>query len=170
MKNITTLLLGLLVGLSASAADKNLAEIGTEVLAAEAALYRAVFDDCDADALSRLVAPEMEFFHDKGGQVARSGAEFVSAIRASCANQRIGKEIKTRRELIAESVSVYRMGGYGALAVGRHRFFHVPEAKPEIPTEHARFANLWRLENDRWLLARVFSFEHVPSPAARGAQ
>jgi hypothetical protein len=161
------LLLLAFVGFAASAAEKSPIELRTEVLQAESALYRAVFDDCDADALSKLVAPDLEFFHDKGGQVAKSGPEFVAAIRGSCANQRAGKEVKTRREPIADSVSVHRMGGYGALAVGRHRFFHLVEGKPEVPTEHARFANLWRMEGGQWLLARVFSFEHTPSPASR---
>lgn len=166
MKNAVTLVFGLLAWAQAPAAEMSLAVLTAEVLGAEASLYRAVFDDCDADALSRLVAPEMEFFHDKGGQVAKSGLDFVAAIRGSCANQRAGKEVRTRRELIPNSISVYRMGGYGALAVGSHRFFHLPDAQPEVPTEHARFANLWRLEGGHWLLARVLSFDHVPSARA----
>ncbi len=169
MKSIMLLLLALAGAGPALAAEKTPSEITAEVLSAESALYRAVFDDCDADQLSALVAPELEFFHDKGGQVARSGQEFVSAIRASCENQRAGKETKTRRELVPGSVAVHRMGSYGALAVGMHRFFHLPSGQAEIPTEHARFANLWRLDKDRWLLARVFSFEHRPSQPERRA-
>jgi len=169
MKCFVTLLAGSLLSIVSAAAESASPDMSEQVLAAESALYRAVFDDCDADALSRLVAPEMEFFHDKGGLVAKSGAEFVAAIRGSCANQRAGAEVKTRRELLAGSVAVYRMGSYGALAVGRHRFFHLPAGKPEEATEHARFANLWRLEGGRWLLARVFSFEHLPSPGSGSA-
>lgn len=170
MKPITLLLLVLAGAHPAFAAEKSPSELTAEVLSAETALYRAVFDECDADQLSAIVAPELEFFHDKGGQVARTGQEFVSAIRGSCENQRTGKETKTRRELIPGSVVVYRMGNYGALAVGMHRFFHLPPGKAEIPTEQARFANLWRLDKERWLLARVFSFEHQPSQGAQRAR
>jgi hypothetical protein len=167
MKSIFLLLLALTAATATAGSEPSLPEIRAGVLAAESALYRAVFDDCDADALSKLLDPHMEFFHDKGGQVAKSADEFVQAIHTSCANQRAGKEVRTRRELIADSVEVYRMGSYGALVVGRHRFFHLPEGKAEIATEHARFANLWRYDNGRWLLARVLSYEHVPSPEAR---
>jgi hypothetical protein len=162
MKQIALLMLALAGTNPAFAAEKSVDEIAAEVLRAESALYRAVFDDCDADQLSAIVAPELEFFHDKGGQVARSGPEFVSAIRGSCLNQRAGKETKTRRELIPGSMVVHRMGNYGALAVGMHRFFHLPPGAAEIPTEQARFANLWRFDKESWLLARVFSFEHQP--------
>jgi hypothetical protein len=152
------------------AAEQTPPELTVEVLSAEAALYRAAFDDCDADQLSTLVAPELEFFHDKGGQVATSGKDFVNRIRDSCENQRAGKETKTRRELVPGSVVVYRMGNYGALAVGRHRFFHVLPGKAEVLTEYARFANLWRLDKGRWLLARVFSYEHQPPPPGQPTQ
>ena len=162
MKSILWLTIAVTICQVASAADRSPSELRTEVLDAESALSRAVFDDCDADALAKLVAPELEFFHDKGGQVAKSGAEFVQAIRGSCANQRSGKEVRTRRELVAGSVAVHRMGHYGALAVGSHRFFHRPVGQAEVPAEPARFANLWRLDGDRWLLARVFSYEHMP--------
>jgi hypothetical protein len=78
-----------------------------------------------------LVAPDLNFFHGKGCLVARSGAGFVAAIRGACANQRPGTAMKIRRELIAGSGLAYRLGRYGALAVGRHHFFHQPLGQSE---------------------------------------
>jgi hypothetical protein len=167
-KSFTALALAVAFGTSAIVApvlakeNAPAADLQAQLLAAETALYRAIFDDCDSDRVSKLVAPELEFFHDKGGQVAKSGAEFVKLISGSCANQRSGKEVKTRREALPGAV-VYRMGTYGALVVGRHRFYHLPDGKEPQATEHARFANLWRQEGDQWVLSRVFSFEHVSS-------
>jgi hypothetical protein len=110
-------------------------DLSAAILAAENSLYRAAFDDCNADDLSRLVTDDLEFFHDKRGQVANSKAHFVGAIRGSCENRRVGKEVRTRRIPEQGSFRDYRMGDFGALATATHRFFHLPEGKPAVPTK-----------------------------------
>jgi len=138
--------------------------LATQVEAADRALFRAIFDDCDAKALEPMVTADFEFYHDKWGQTARSGAEFVKAIAGMCERQRAGTDFRARRELDAGSSAVFPMKDYGALHVGRHRFFRREAGRPDQPTERAQFANLWKLEDGRWRLARVFSFDHVDAP------
>jgi hypothetical protein len=135
-----------------------------QVAEADRALFRAIFDDCNPDALPALVTDDFEFYHDKWGQIARSKDEFVKSIRGLCERQRAGTDFKGKRVLIEGSVEVLPMKGYGAIEMGKHRFYKVEPGKPDIPTEHARFTHLWRQENGRWLLARVLSYDHVNEP------
>lgn len=135
-----------------------------QVEAADSALFRAVFDDCDPDAVAGLVTDDFEFYHDKWGQTARSKDDFVKAIRGLCERQRAGTDFKARRVLVPGSLQVFPMKGYGALEMGRHDFFKREEGKPDVPTEHALFANLWKLDKGRWLLARTLSYDHVDEP------
>src|SRR5262245_46104476 len=61
-----------------------------EVLAADAALFKAFFDDCDADAVRRLVTDDFEMFHDKGGRNITSGDQFATITRDKCKRQQEG--------------------------------------------------------------------------------
>jgi hypothetical protein len=133
---------------------------------ADRTLFRTIFDDCNPDELAGLVTDDFEFFHDKWGQIARSKDEFVKSIRGLCERQRTGVDFKARRVLTPGTMTVFPMKGYGALETGRHDFFKREEGKPDIPTEHARFTHLWKLENGRWLLARVLSYDHVDEPGS----
>ena len=135
-----------------------------QIAEADRALFRAIFDDCNPDALPAMVTDDFEFYHDKWGQIARSKDEFVKSIRGMCERQRAGTDFKGKRVLVAGSMEVLPMRGYGAIEIGKHRFFKVESGKPDIPTEHARFTHLWRHENGRWLLARVLSYDHVNEP------
>lgn len=169
MLRTAALLLGALLAQSVAAAGPESTDLHTPLLAAEAALYRAVFDDCNADAVATLVADDLEFFHDRWGQIAKSKADFVNAIRSACERQRTGQDLPARRVLVPGSFKAYRMGDYGGLATGSHRFFQVPPGKPAVATETAQFANLWRFTEGQWRLARVFSYDHRPPAPDAGA-
>jgi ketosteroid isomerase-like protein len=135
-----------------------------EIIAADRALFAAVFDACDADAVGARVTDDFEFFHDKWGQIAKSKDEFVAAIGASCDRQRQGTDFRARRELVLSTLRVHPMQNYGALQTGQHAFFRIEKDGRLTPTEHARFTHLWMRSGDRWLLARVISYDHVDGP------
>jgi hypothetical protein len=59
-----------------------------DVLKADAALFKAFFDDCDVEAVRRLVTDDFEFFHDKDGRSITSGEQFVTITREKCQRQR----------------------------------------------------------------------------------
>lgn len=158
------LLLAALVSASPAAVSQTPPTLQDQIAEADRALFRAVFDDCNPDALAALVTDDFEFYHDKWGQTARSKDEFVKSIRGMCERQRAGTDFKGKRVLVEGSVEVLPMKGYGAIEMGKHRFYKVEPGKPDIPTEHARFTHLWRQENGRWLLARVLSYDHVDAP------
>ena len=132
-----------------------------EVLAADAALFRAFFDDCDPEAVRRLVTDDFEMFHDKGGRNITSGEQFVTITKEKCQRQRDGIDFLSTRELVRESVKVYPLNNYGAIETGTHRFYAVSKGKPNRLTEVAQFTHVWKEENGRWRLARVLSYDHV---------
>ena len=138
-----------------------------DVLKADAALFKAFFDDCDAEAVRRLVTDDFEMFHDKGGRSITSGEQFVTITKEKCQRQRDGIDFLSTRELVRESVKVYPINNYGAIETGTHRFYAVSKGKPNQLTEVAQFTHVWKEENGQWRLARVLSYDHVladPSP------
>lgn len=127
---------------------------------ADAAFFAAFFDSCDVDAVAAMVSDDFEFFHDKGGLTATSGAQFVEVMKGKCARQTSGEDFLSRRELVPESLEVYPLANYGAVQVGVHRFYAIVAGQPDRLTETARFTQVWKQEGETWKLARVLSYDH----------
>jgi hypothetical protein len=66
---------------------------------------------------------------------------------------------KVRRELVAGSLEVYPLHGYGALELGVHRFTHPGRDDIEAVGE-AKFVQLWQLKDGAWKITRVISYDH----------
>lgn len=128
------------------------------------AVFDAAFQACDLAALRALVADDMEFYHDKGGVVARSGKEFVDAIDKRCAGQKAPDSYRSRRELVEDSLEVYAIPGYGAMEAGTHRFYERKGDGPESLAGIAKFAHVWQQVKGEWKLSRVMSYAHGPAP------
>lgn len=135
-------------------------ELFEELLRADAEFFKAVFDTCDIDKVKNYVTEDFEFFHDKGGRVDTSGAQFVKDIEGKCQRQEQGIDFLSRRELVRESMRVYPINKYGAIQTGTHRFYAISEGKPDRLTEIAQFTHVWKQENGGWRLARVLSYDH----------
>ena len=98
------------------------------------------------------MAEDLEFYHDKTGlSVGRK--PFIAAIKENICG-------KVQRELVAGTLEVYPLNGYGAVEVGVHRFTH-----PGDPTNlgEAKFVTLWQLKDGKWTLTRAISFDHHPA-------
>jgi hypothetical protein len=132
-----------------------------EVLKADAALFKAFFDDCDVETVRRYVTDDFEMFHDKGGRSITSGEQFVTITKDKCQRQRDGIDFLSTRERVPESVKVFPLNNYGAIETGTHRFYAVSKGKPNRLTETAQFAHVWKEENGQWRLARVLSYDHA---------
>lgn len=131
-----------------------------EILAADAAFFRAFFDTCDIEAVRRFVTDDFEMFHDKGGHVSKSGAEFVKDAEQKCARQAQGTDFQSTRRLVPGSMKVFPINEYGAIAVGTHTFYAVREGEPDRLTETAQFTIVWKEESGQWRLARALSYDH----------
>ncbi len=131
-----------------------------EILAADAALFKAFFDTCDIDALRGLVTDDFEMFHDKEGRNITSGAGFVQAAVDKCKRQAEGTDFISARRLVPESMKVYPISNYGVVEVGVHRFYAVKPGQPDRLTETSQFTLVWKEENGQWKLARALSYDH----------
>ncbi len=120
-------------------------------------LFDIIFNKCNVERLGELVTEDFEFYHDKSGQVAKSGKEFVDSIRNLCERQSKGLDYRARRELVRNSLAVYPLNNYGAVQMGIHRFHPLVKGKS---SEVAKFTHLWKKENGEWRLARVLSYDH----------
>jgi len=119
-----------------------------------AELDRAYFDaynGCDLQKLASYLAEDLEFYHDVSGF--RSGRQAtVDAIQKNVCNQ-------VRRELV--TMKVDRLGDYGALEIGTHRFCEPKGVKCDGVGE---FVHIWKRDGERWLLTRIISFNHRDIP------
>lgn len=120
------------------------------VAALDAALFDA-YNRCDLEAFGALLAEDLEFYHDQGGLMIGRQAT-VDAVRKNICGI-------ARRELVAGSLKVFPMHGFGALEMGVHRFYQ-PKISEAEPTGEAQFVQLWRHRDGVWQVTRIFSYDH----------
>jgi ketosteroid isomerase-like protein len=132
-----------------------------EILAADAAFFKAFFDTCDVATVRRYLTDDFEMLHDKGGRVSGSGAEFVKETEDKCRRQADGTDFLSTRKLVSETLEVYPLNNYGAIATGTHRFYAVKAGEPDRLTETGQFTIVWKEENGEWRMARALSYDHV---------
>jgi len=136
------------------------AQLRETILALDARLFDAVFVTCDTQALAELVGDDLEFYHDRSGLTARSGKEFIDGVARNCAGRDQPGSYRSRRELVAASLQVYPVPGFGAMQLGSHRFHERQDDGPETHVGSADFAMVWRHAQGRWQLTRVLSYAH----------
>lgn len=126
-------------------------------------LFDSVFNTCNLDKLAELVAEDFEFYHDRAGQNANSGKQFVNMVREGCARRKTGSDVRVRRELVENSLQIFPLNNYGAVQTGVHRFYILNGEGKEHLAEVAKFTHLWKKENSVWKLTRVISYDHKPA-------
>ena len=150
----------LAAGLAAAPAPSD--DLREQIRQADAQLFAATFDDCDADKAAAMTTEDMEFFHDKAGKSASKRDDFRRSVAALCESTRVN-HTHLRRELVESSLQVFPLHDDRALEIGDHRF-HERDAKGvERWTGQARFIQVWRRVDGRWLAERVISYDHRPA-------
>lgn len=130
------------------------------LLERDSSFFAIYFNECDPAAVSAMVMPDLEFYHDKGGFAFSTSAGFVEDYRKSCTERAKPDAWRSRRALVADSFTVHPIKDYGAITQGDHLFYERKGDGPERLAGKARFFNVWRNDNGVWKLARVFSFYH----------
>jgi hypothetical protein len=111
----------------------------------------ASYDRCDLEAFKAFFAEDAEFYHDQSGLTVGSETVAEQMKQNICG--------KVRRELVAGTLQVYPMHGYGAVETGVHRFY-----QPKIGNEatgEAKFIHLWQNKDGAWKITRVISYDHA---------
>ena len=136
------------------------AALREQVAARDAELFDVLFNRCEPERMRALVADDLEFYHDRDG-VMRGADAFVAGYARSCAERRAPDAWRSRRELVAESLVVDPVPGFGAIEAGEHLFYERRGDGPERLAGRARFAQIWALTPEGWRLSRVLSYSHA---------
>lgn len=148
---------------AAPAALPETAELRAQIVARDAELFDLLFNRCEPDRMRALLAPDLEFYHDREGAV-RGADAFVADYARFCAERQAPGSWRSRRALVAESLVVDPVPGVGAIQAGEHLFYERRGDSLERLAGRARFTQLWVLGPDRqWRLSRVFSYRHSPA-------
>jgi len=124
-------------------------------------IFDSAFNQCKTSDLEPLIAEDIEFYHDTGG-IDIGKEPFLKTVRENvCGNP----DVRPLRELVQGSLKVYplKKNGvlYGAIQKGDHNFY-LREKGETRPTVTAKFTHLWILEQNKWTLKRVLSYDHQP--------
>lgn len=127
--------------------------------AADSLVFDLAFNQCRLDVLERIIHPDLEFLHDKGGIQNRE--KFLKGFKESiCSNP----DIKPIRKLVEGSLEVYPLFDsgklYGAIQMGEHKFYLAVPGKELRHTSSAKFTHTWLLTKAGWQLYRVLSYDH----------
>ena len=130
------------------------------IRARDAEFFEVFFTGCDAARVAAMLEPDFEMFHDREGVIATSAAPMVEDYARSCEEKKKPDAWRSRRELVAGSLRVEPIPGYGAFEEGDHLFYERKGDGPEKLVGKAHFVHVWRLSPDGWRLARVLSYSH----------
>lgn len=163
MKNFILTMLVLLPILKTSAQESQQSDLHLKIIKMDSLLFEEGFNNCNFKILEEILAPDLEFYHDKGG--IQDKQEFIEASRNNICNSPNGK---ITRKIVPGSIEVFAMEKdgklYGALQTGTHEFFIQPPGGKVLKTGVAKFTCLWLLnEKQQWVLKRVYSYDHKPS-------
>src|SRR6266851_4095798 len=92
---------------------KSQEELTRAVTTLDAQLFDA-YNTCNLERISSFLVAEVQSYHAKGGVTLRRKALTESSKGNICG--------KTARELVAASLELYPIHGYGAVGIGVHRF------------------------------------------------
>lgn len=124
-------------------------------------IFDSAFNECKTSDLTALIAEDIEFYHDTGGIDIGKEPFLESVKQGICGNP----AVRPYRELIKGSLQVFPLKNngtlYGAIQKGDHNFYLKENGKTR-PTVTAKFTHLWILENKKWTLKRVLSYDHQP--------
>lgn len=121
--------------------------------------FERSFNRCDIEYLTTAIHPDLQFYHDQGG--IQTKEFFLENVKKNiCAD--ISK--KPIRKVDEQSLEVYPMYNngvlYGAIQSGIHDFYIREKNKVDLHTNRAKFTHLYLLENGKWLLKEVLSYDH----------
>ena len=121
--------------------------------------FERSFNACDISYLDKHVSPKLVFYHDQSG--VQDFALFKSNIKKYICG---GKGPKPIRHLFPGSLTsnpLYKDGElYGVIQQGSHAFYLQDDKGVEIMTSTADFIHTWLIQDARWVLSNVLSYNH----------
>ncbi|GAA4720216.1 nuclear transport factor 2 family protein [Sphingomonas lutea] len=130
------------------------------IAARDAEFFALFFEGCDPVRLRKMIADDVEFYHDKGGLLFTNAESMVADYAKNCAARQQPDAWRSRRELVRSSLHVDPVPRHGAFEVGEHVFHERKGSGPEKLVGRGRFAIIWKLDGGTWKLSRALSFAH----------
>jgi hypothetical protein len=109
------------------------------------------FNDRNFERFKTFFASNLEVFQDNIG--IRLFDQSMEAFRGIFS----GDYILTRH-LVKGSLEVYPIKNYGAIETGSHTFCHSENGKSDCGT--FKFVHIWELQNGRWKITRIITYDH----------
>lgn len=148
---LATALLALLAGLPGYLeAQENSDDLLRVVADLDEQVFGA-FNDRDVERFLAFFSADLEFFHDETGLTG-----FADLVESS--KRLLNLESPLRRTLVAGSLEVHPVPGYGAIQIGRHEFCHRENGADDCGV--FGFMHLWKHTEDGWRITRVLSYGH----------
>ncbi len=123
------------------------------IIAHEDSVMFDAFNSHNLEVLKKNFAKNVEFYNDGGGV-----SDYDTTIKNFEAMFKRNEITGLRRELVAGSLEVYPVPGFGAIEVGTHQFIHTENGKEEIGT--MKFIQIWQYSKGEWKATRVVSIGH----------
>lgn len=142
------LALSLCSGVGRAEGDATDPELTAKIASLDSQVFGA-YNQCDLDTFARYFAPNVEFYHDKGGVTWDRDTVVANTKKWICG--------KVRRELLPETLRIYPIKDFGAIEEGEHQFCQTAHNMCEGA---AKFLMIWRKEDGRWVITRVISYGH----------
>ncbi len=131
----------------------------SEFTALDNLLFEESFNKCRTEVLPPIISADFEFYHDIAG--IQNKAEFLQAVENNICSNRVRKTI---RKLVPDSMEIFPLKKnnviYGVIQRGIHEFYLRETGKDIRKQGVAKFTHLWLLNNGKWQLKRVLSFDH----------
>ena len=135
--------------------------LSASIAARDAEMFELYFLGCDPTRLRPMLTDDTEFYHDKGGFVFRNAEAMIADYAKNCHEKAKPDAWRSRRELVAASLTVDPVPGYGAIETGEHLFYERKGDGPEKLAGRARFAIVWKWEAGVWKMSRALSYAHT---------
>jgi hypothetical protein len=147
-------------GIGFSINAQTYSEVYKTLKANDSLIFERSFNKCELQYLDQLISDDFEFYHDTAG-ITNSKELFIQTMKDGVCKS--NSATKPTRELVEGSIEVFLLKHngkiYGALQKGIHHFFETTNGH-KVAGSAAKFSHLWLLENDKWFLKRVISFDH----------
>ncbi|HUQ98932.1 MAG TPA: nuclear transport factor 2 family protein [Gemmatimonadaceae bacterium] len=126
-------------------------------IAARDSAFFDAYNKCELAKMKSYFTADLEFYHDQSGLSRLPGV--MSDLRKYVCG-------KVHRDAVPGTLEVNPLKGYGAVATGLHRFCDARKYQTceEATSGVAKFVTLWKLQNGKWYMSRVISYDHLSRP------
>ena len=159
MKPVATLLVFTTLVFSAKGQIESSGTFSAEIISADSLLFDVGFNKCNTEILNELISDDFSFYHDQAG-ITHSKQAFIESVKNGLCNL----PYKAIRVLDKHSTAIFPLNEndslYGAIQNGEHSFYALEDFNQKYLTSVAKFTHVWVLENERWKLKSVLSYDH----------